>query len=148
MNSQEELTELEETSSNASSQRRLEKAHLSDDAFAMAEELTRLETLLRRIQLKSEFLITNVDLDATMEIDQATFIDFCGTPLSDDDIAGLRWLPQLSYLDLSMTRITDTSVDTLRGLKNLQQLDLRGTRISVPTARALRLALPHCWLTF
>jgi len=72
-----------------------------------------------------------------------------GMPLfGDEGLKHLAHLTNLEYLDLNGTQVSDEGLKHLIGLIRIEWLNLENTQVSDEGVARLRLALPHCEITF
>ncbi len=67
-----------------------------------------------------------------------------GHPITNFDLAHLKWLPSLNRLNLAGTEIDDAGLFHLKELGGLRYLWLTGTQVSDAGVTDLQEALPNC----
>ena len=65
-------------------------------------------------------------------------------PVTDADLAALRWFSRLRALDLHGSQVSDAGLVHLKRLKYLEQLNLADTQVTEAGLNELRSALPKC----
>jgi hypothetical protein len=75
-------------------------------------------------------------------------VDFRGSQVENDDLAGLKHIANLKNVDLRGTRISDAGLVHLEGLKTLDRLYLTRSLATEAGAEKVRKALPNTKVTF
>jgi len=69
-------------------------------------------------------------------------------PLTDAELAYLRYLPRLQAVHLEGAEVTDEGLPQLYSLSRLESLDLSETKVSTKAVAELRKALPQCRIVY